>query len=510
MTGDTKTGTTGRKGAQGRRRSQQNMQALGVTAAGIALVEAVSALIDQRFAARRTMLTALEQRSSGIKLDTKALSKQLGGPTRLQGPDWHVVEAIAGVCLDEPVRRAHEVARLAGLFCVARQVRCPKGYVGEIIWPAEAGGAEHGAVPAAAVARLQQQVDDQARELDTLRRQVSSLAALAMAREADVQTLEAANTRLQQHSMASSVRALQRQAELDSALRAVAVHRRRTEALRIESATHTNRGLRERAARMAAQMERPIQQWRDGGLLGDITAGHLGGHPDNAGLAVDPSARSSWRALAAYLLIHHTYSGYGLNELAKAMELPIGHVHNMLTAQVLPSPRSLSILIEVLGADPAQAGHLFEVARGERPPQVRSAWGDPHVDHFYSVPALWSDGDPRITSPVPPDFPVASSFGDTDAPLTSTTSAEDDADIKSPMTGDTVVAEGAATASTPTQPGEQAVTARRERILRATVNEWLCGRWHSAVSGGGAWWDGRLRRAGTTGAMASRKTRTRG
>lgn len=462
MTGDTKTGTPGRKGAQGRRRNRQNMQALGVTAAGIALVEAVSTLVDRQFATRETMLTALNQRSSGLKLDTKALSKQLGGPTKLQGPDWHVVEAIAKVCFDEPVRRAHVLARLAGLFCVARQVRCPKGYVGEILWPAEAGGAEHSAVSADAVARLQQQADDQARELNTLRRQVGSLAAHAMAREAEVQALEAVNTRLQQHSMASSVRVLEQQAELDSALRAVAVHRRRTEALRIEGATRTNRGLRERAARMAAQMERPIQQWRDGGLLSDITTGHLGGHPDNAGLAVDPSARSSWRALAAYLLIHHTYSGHGLHELAQAMELPIGHVHNMLTAQVLPSPRSLGILIEVLGADPAQAWHLFEVARAERPPQVRSAWGDPHVDHFYSVPDRWSDDGPETPSPLPPNFPVASGFGDTDVPLTTTTSAEDGTDLKSPMAGDIAVAGEPATVPTSTQPVEQAVTASRE------------------------------------------------
>jgi hypothetical protein len=401
MTGDTKTGTPRRKGAQGRRRNRHEMQELGITDAGIALIEAVSALVDQRFATREKMLTALNQRSSK-PMNGKALSKQLGSPTKLQGPDWHVVEAIAKVCLDEqPVRRAQELPRLAGLFCVARQVSCPKGYVGEILWPLEAGRA----APAAALARLQQQVDDQASELNTLRRQVASLAAHAMAREADVQALEAVNTRLQQHSMASSVRVLQQQAELDSALHAVAVHRRRTEALRIESATHTNRGLRERAARMAAQMERPIEQWRDGGLLGDITTGQLGGHPGNAGLAVDPSARSSWRALGAYLLFHLTYSGHGLPELARAMDLPIGHVHNMITAQVLPSPRCLSILIEVLGADPAKAWDLFDVARRERPPQVRSAWGDPDVDHFYSVrisqspPALAT---PMNLSPAPP------------------------------------------------------------------------------------------------------------
>ena len=469
MTGDTKTGTSRRKGAQGRRRNRQTMQAHGVTDAGIALVEAVSALIDQRFATREEMLTALNRRSPKATMGTKDLSMQLGGTAKPQGTDWHVAEAIATVCLDEPVRRAHEVARLAGLYCVARQVSCPKGYVGEILWPVEAGGAEYSAVSAAGLARLQQQVDDQAGELSTLRRQVDSLAAHAMACEAEVQELEAVNTGLQQHSMATSVRMLQLQAELDSAQRAVAVHQRRTELLRIEAATRTNRDLRERAARMAAQMERPIEQWRDGGLLTDITTGHLGGHPDNAGLAVDPSARSSWRALAAYLLFHHTYSGHGLHELARAMELPIGHVHNMLTAQVLPSPRSLSILIGVLGADSAQAWHLFEAARGERPPQVRSAWGDPDVDHFYSVPTRWSDDDPRIASPVPPDFLVASSFGDTassfgdtDAPLGGTTPAEDGTDLESPMAGDTTVAPGPATAPTSAHSGERTETAGRE------------------------------------------------
>jgi len=410
-----------RKGAQGRRRTRESMEAR-VTPGGLRLVDALDDMIDARFPNRQALLDALGAKARSAGLDRKKLSKQMGGPTKPHGPDWAVVTLVVEGCSADPAERARDLARLAGLFCVARDVPRPDdSYCGEIAWPADMNDQ-----CSAGVAHLRQQND-------ALRRQAAVLAAHATCREAEMARLETENSRLSQEVMGFSVQLLlgreeldKTRHELDMTRNAAEIERYTTDKLIVEQAARNNQNLRERCARMAAQLELPIQHWRGNGLP-DSAVVYRAGRSDNAGLIVDPMARPAWRALAAYLLIHYEYSGRGLSELAQALTVPIGHLHNMLTAQVLPSPQILTALAKAIDADIFQARQLYddatEVCSGPFDSRPRSIHhlthtpSFPHVDHYVSV---ISDRRGDNASPLGPaealtNAAVATAPGDSDS-----------------------------------------------------------------------------------------------
>src|SRR5690349_10167122 len=78
MTGDKQDDGVVRKGARGRRRTRETMKAY-MTPDGLALLDALDAMIDARFGDRQELLDALGQKATSAGLERRKLSKQLGG-----------------------------------------------------------------------------------------------------------------------------------------------------------------------------------------------------------------------------------------------------------------------------------------------------------------------------------------------------------------------------------------------------------------------------------------------
>jgi hypothetical protein len=164
-----------RPGARGARRTRESMKKAGVTDAGITLVEALAALIDERWPSRRQgLLDALGESAAKVGLDRKRLSKELGSADKPHGPDWHITELIATGCVEDPADRRLALARLAGLYCLARKTDRPPGYpdAEPIAWPpgsGREGGDEGSAAMREVIDRLQLELDHKISSLEELR-----------------------------------------------------------------------------------------------------------------------------------------------------------------------------------------------------------------------------------------------------------------------------------------------------------------------------------------------------
>jgi hypothetical protein len=205
---------------------------------------------------------------------------------------------------------------------------------------------------------------------------------------------------------------------------------------------------------MAAQLELPIENWRSNGLNSSLA--YLNEEHGSAGLDVEPMARPSWRVLAAYLLTHYRHCGHDLSELAQILAVPPGHLHNMLTGQVLPSPQILTALVEAIGADLSRARQFYDAAGadGPRPSHQTHTPGWPHIDHYLSIISSFVGDNPRPygLGKTPPGALVAPAFGDNDTADPAEDHWGTSTAAMSPPSGDTTVASDTATGPAPGNP----------------------------------------------------------
>src|ERR1700754_4815173 len=138
-------------------RTSTEMAAAGVTADAIRLVEVLSKAIGSRFTSRRQFIAHVQGMRPPGKLTTQELSRELGGPRRPNGPEWHTVALICKASVKEAEQEA-TLARWAGLFCVARSVAQPPGYNGEISYPDDA---DYAGAPGATDAKLTLELNKQ-------------------------------------------------------------------------------------------------------------------------------------------------------------------------------------------------------------------------------------------------------------------------------------------------------------------------------------------------------------
>jgi hypothetical protein len=181
MTGDKRRSSApSRPGARGARRDREAMKKAGVTDAGIELVEAVSVLIDELWPSRQAMLDDLgaaageteEERKKAKVPDRKQLSRELGSKSKREGPEWRLITMIVTVGVKEPAARERTLARMAGLYCVARQVQAPPSYDKTISWPpgfGPGGGDEGSLALRVALDRMQRELDHKVASLEDLR-----------------------------------------------------------------------------------------------------------------------------------------------------------------------------------------------------------------------------------------------------------------------------------------------------------------------------------------------------
>ncbi|OJF14529.1 hypothetical protein [Couchioplanes caeruleus] len=478
------------------------MAAAGVTEAGIAVVEAVADLIDGRWQTRQALLDALGAEARQAGLDRRRLSKELGGKDKPKGPEWHITVMIARRCVDDPGEWDRTLARLAGLWCAARGVQRPPGYDGPITSPGGPGRGNEGATAMRqALDTVQQALNDKvnslekarlllegayrklaeqqafidqqqskirslvdrldatkgqseawAKEVQALSAQIDTLTAQALGRDAEIAQvykrhqgaelqlaiLERENTRLSQEVMSRSAREIQLCAELEEARRALAVH-----------ALHRHDNLRERCARLAAQMERFTDP--------QAPVFHAERH-DWFRLSIDTGACVCRRALAAYLLVHQEHCGRSVAQIAADLEVPHTQMEQLLTGQALPGQWQMGALVRALGAESSHAWQLYNDVAGCCPPAPvpDTDANDPSgIDLYESIVSRYnSDSGARADHGQPPSTAaVAESLGDTATARTARDTAANSTASRSPTTGDTTVA----------IPGDLPMLVRRDR-----------------------------------------------
>ncbi|MER7132673.1 hypothetical protein [Streptosporangium saharense] len=127
------------------------------------LVNELSSLIKQAHLSRTAFIDYVNTRQQGVRLTRDGVSRQLGDLDRKPfGPDWDFVLIVVDWCVPAAEHRSrsqdlgcdvgdtatdqerhreakqerdHALARLAGLWCVARSASWPPGYTGQILWP---------------------------------------------------------------------------------------------------------------------------------------------------------------------------------------------------------------------------------------------------------------------------------------------------------------------------------------------------------------------------------------
>jgi hypothetical protein len=494
MAGDkASTAAAANSSARGRRRTRQQMEAAGVTAGGIAMVEAVADLIDARWPTRQALLAALGAEARKAGLDRRRMSKELGGRDKPRGPEWHLVTLIARGCIEDPGEQGRTLAQLAGLFCTARNVERPPGYDGPITWPSGSSRADEGTtalrdaldkvqialhdkVNSLEEARLmyngayrrlgeqQEAIDQQNRQLAERQReidavkgqagawhaevralsaQVDTLTAQAIARDAEVAqarkdtiaqlaTLEQENSRLTQEVLRQSAQTVLERAELEVAQRTIAAHERKAEALQRYD------DLRERYARLAAQVERDRARTDSPSLTRRAW-------PDPWVLHVDASACCCRRALTAYLLTHQEHTGRSVTQIAVALDLPHARMEELLTGRAKPGHEKMRALVSALGAKLDYTWQLYDdvaVCCPPRPP-TPAADAPAYIGTYESIVGAYDSDNVAVDDrgEAESGAAVALSPGDSHPPRSSRDTTASSIVAQSPVTGDTPVAE---------------------------------------------------------------------
>jgi hypothetical protein len=277
------------------------------------------------------------------------------------------------------------------------------------------------------------------------------------ARAAELAAKEEENSRLSQEVMRQSAQVVQVRAELEEARRTIAVQQRGlhdTNSRLAEHDLHTaaalqrHDNLRERCARLAAQLE---------GMQESLSMFDIGREerPDGLALTIDGHACRCLRALSAYLLIHQEYSGRSVAQLATTLNLASGHLQHLLTGRAAPDPAGLAAIVHAIGAEITHARLLYDdVAACCRPGSAATdaddrfrlrrpapSWRD--IGSYESIVGSYNrDNIDFAASREPlPLARVTLSLSDSDIASATGDTGDTNREARSPATGDMTVAD---------------------------------------------------------------------
>jgi hypothetical protein len=486
MAGDKQRPTPPRRtGTRGAKRDRESMKKAGVTDAGIALVEALAELIDERFPTRQALIDALGDNAKKSGLDRKRLSKEMGSSAKPKGPDWHITALIVETCVDEPGLRRKTLAKMAGLYCVARSVQQPPGYGDDepIELPSSceqrAEVALHRVIDrlmdelnekVTALVEIRSlnegimhQLTDQQMHLELQRRkyleqheQFVRAEATAATRAAEVQSLNNQIATLTQQVLTKEAELARAGRQTASQAKRLAAGEQEIERLGQEALHQSSQAAQLRTD--MGQLLRTVASQQPGrfdpeALYKTLLAGddartaelrelcaQLAAaierdfalaptdlpadrwHLGSSPCPINNAARPGARALAAYLIIHQEYQNITVENLAATLGVPPKAVFSWLTAHRLPDSDQLEVLAVALGVDPTHALSLHDAAH--RSTTSEAAFPDGfHPDRYGQIVGGISRDNPR--QPRQPGSFVAEISGDTSHPPRSERDAGD-------------------------------------------------------------------------------------